>query len=298
MKLKTLKESFDELNVKLNNPSIGLDKAVLNTFVETMLGNNSDSKEQIRVMNLLDDEVNRLSENGVGKEICANVYHLVALHLQRESIWFSLLEKAYRLYKMTDNRIDTISCGLNLVIHYDRDMDNPQKTISLLLDCLAMAEEEEGCKGELYYSVLCDNNLHVLSRLHKDGYQKYIKDFLIDYSPSNLKQACKLFHDLSNSCNKMLNKQAVAVDDVFFPNYIKYKKQEIECRKKALASNDSTEAEKDKAVYELMVFYSCAYDNTRDEKYLESAKKLFKDITASKYKSFAIDLLHQYQMKN
>ena len=288
MKLKTLRETSEELKLKLADPKIGLNKDVLTNFVETMRACAGDSKEETLAMNLLDNEVNRLLDNGTSEELCANIYHLVSFPLQREYIWYTLLEKAFDLYKKTDNRLDAITCGLNLVIHYDKDVKDPQKAIHLLFDCLSMAEKAEGHKGDLYYSILCDENLNVLSSLHLPGYSEYFKDFLIDYTPNNnVARAWKLFEDLSYSCNKMLNKLPVAVDDVYFPHYIKYKKKEIEYRKNDPNPQDWSEDKKDKAVYELMVFYTCAYENTKDVKYMESAKALVKHISTPKYKLLA-----------
>ena len=140
---------------------------------------------------------------------------------------------------------------------------------------LEIIEEKEGTKGDGYCKYVLNN---IIVSQHKEQLAEYLKDFMLDYSPTEPRLAREFYKSLCDTLIFPLLKDRSDKDHSYwFDNYVKYKTLEIE------HSTKLGRQEMESGYYYLGIEYSREYANTGYESYYNKAKQLLLEVKGSYY---------------
>lgn len=147
--------------------------------------------------------------------------------------------------------------------------------INYLKKELEIIEEKEGTKGDDYCKYVLNN---IIVSQHKEQLAEFLKDFMLDYSPTDPRLAREFYKSLCDTLIiPKLNDPSNKDHSYWFDNYVKYKTLEIEYSKKL------GRAEIESGYYHLGVAYSVEYANTGNGSYYNKAKHLLSEVKGGLY---------------
>ena len=150
-----------------------------------------------------------------------------------------------------------------------------QEHISSLKKELEIIEEKEGTKGDEYCKFVLNN---IIVSQQKEQLAEYLKDFMLDYSPTEPRLAREFYKSLCDTFIFPLLKDYSDKDHSYWlNNYVKYKTLEIEHSKKL------GRKEMESGYYHLGVVYSGEYTNTGNEIYFSKANHLLSEVKGELY---------------
>lgn len=150
-----------------------------------------------------------------------------------------------------------------------------QEHISYLKKELETIEQKEGTKGDKYCEYVLSN---IIVSQHKEQFKEFLKDFMVDYSPTDPRLAREFYKSLCDALIvPILNDLSDKDHSYWFDNYIKYKTLEIE------HSKELGRKEMESGYYHLGVAYSAEYANTGNKSYYNKAKHLLSEVKGELY---------------
>ena len=200
--------------------------------------------------------------------------------------------EAFALYDDVKDFNGIVSCGGSLFVllmskkHLsEKDVDQAFKIVNV---CLSEIEAKEGRGDHYCYFIMCCN---IFNSLCQKECQKYLVDFMIDYSPQDTEIARYIYDELAQAI-RVMYKSHISVSDPehkqWVDNYVKYQSLSISKRRKI----GTTESDYGKLW--LGEFYSIEYSNTGNEEFYEKSKQLLTSIN-SKYRDHATGHLNDLE---
>ena len=152
-----------------------------------------------------------------------------------------------------------------------------EEAVRFVKENLSYIEERDSRKDDYYYFINLGGLLDVLCR---SEYQKFIPDFIVDCTPSEVEDAQNYYTQLCEMIRIMYNKHISNSDPnhvIWLESYEKFKLIDISCREKI-----GTE-QKNHGLLDLGAFYSNEYSNTGNIGFYNKAKQFLSKISNGKY---------------
>lgn len=292
--LSVNKEHLSRVYQNVGSLSDKLDMDVFQNFVDVQ--NNDDPEIKKQVFNQVLLEIKKIKENGASKQELADIYYLLGYKVKQYSGTVSFqvyfYYEAFALYDDVKDFNGIVSCGGSLFVllmskkHLsEKDVDQAFKIVNV---CLSEIEAKEGRGDHYCYFIMCCN---IFNSLCQKECQKYLVDFMIDYSPQDTEIARYIYDELAQAI-RVMYKSHISVSDPehkqWVDNYVKYQSLSISNRRKI----GTTESDYGKLW--LGEFYSIEYSNTGNEEFYEKSKQLLTSIN-SKYRDHATGHLNDLE---
>lgn len=174
-----------------------------------IVGNKQSSKEITRAFGLVLNEIKKLENESVSRLSIADVYGWLAkeLHsLDMHNKFCPYLNKcAYDLYVELKDFHGIVNCGSCLFVDYigPRTLSDEEvkDAITILKTCLNAIEGKDG-KGDSYCYFM--NDCTVFNLLSSKECQKYLPEFLIDYSIADVQHGIAFYQQIYSAIAAVL----------------------------------------------------------------------------------------------